>query len=175
MFAKTDDEKLLMEQDQAGRVAVERGLGELESQVAAMLETAMEATGRSTKPAAGSGGWDTEMKRLDAAMCRLRIRLERCQYERGPAEASGSQPVEEAVQLASTELDCWRKLCGEVVQSISAASALMSQAMRDAEEQKTQASQTAPGNTAVDSGRGAGPLDLDFFDGLEGNRQGTSI
>ena len=34
--------------------------------------------GRSQKPPPGSG-WDVELRRLDAAMCRLRVRLERCQ------------------------------------------------------------------------------------------------
>jgi hypothetical protein len=119
--------------DENTRIAVENSLWELESQVTSMLDHALESTGQSTKPAAGSG-WDVEMRRLDSAMCRLRVRLERCQDEIDPVEqgARGGAGAE-AVELASTELQYWRKLCGEVVQSISAASTLMAQAVREAE------------------------------------------
>lgn len=121
------------EMDEATRLAVERSLWELETQVTSMLDHALETTGRKPKPA-GITTWDVEMRRLDAAMCRLRVRLERCQDEVGPPmRGAEGAAADEAVRLASTELQYWRKLCGEVVQSISAASTLMAQAVREAE------------------------------------------
>lgn len=124
-----DDDKHVM--DEGCRQAVERSIWELESQVSAMLDHAMEATGRTAAPR--EAAWDVELKRLDAAMCRLRVRLERCQDEAGPNTTGRGGPADEAVELASSELQYWRKLCGEVVQSISVASTLMAQAQREAE------------------------------------------
>jgi Ca2+-binding EF-hand superfamily protein len=127
---QTEEQKAL--EDQA-REAIARGMSQLESQVASMLEQATEATGRAQKPP-DEGHWDLELRRLDAAMCRLRVRLERCQDEKGPANSNRrGGAADEAVHLANTELQCWRKLCAEVVQSISAASSLMAQAIREVE------------------------------------------
>jgi len=129
MNADDDDENHVM--DESTRSAVESSIWELESQVSAMLDHAMQATGRSAPPR--EAAWDVELKRLDAAMCRLRVRLERCQDEAGPTGTGRGGPADEAVELAANELQYWRKLCGEVVQSISVASTLMAQAQREAE------------------------------------------
>lgn len=126
LLEQADDERI-DDMDEGTRMAVESSLWELESQVTSMLTHAMETTGRAEKPQPGAN-WDVELRRLDAAMCRLRVRLERCQDEAGPVPSS-----HQAVQLASNELQYWRKLCGEVVQSISAASTLMAQAVREAD------------------------------------------
>jgi hypothetical protein len=128
MFEQEEDN---FDMNETTRVVVENNLWELESQVTSMLEHAMEATGRSSKPPAAT--WDVELRRLDAAMCRLRVRLERCQEEVGPVTKGGTGTGNEAMQLASSELLYWRKLCGDVVQSISAASTLMAQAIRQSE------------------------------------------
>lgn len=124
--------------DEGTRQAVEKSIWELETQVSSMLDHALEASGRAAPPK--EAGWDTELRRLDAAMCRLRVRLERCRDENLAAQAAhcaggGGEGgmADEAVELASSELQYWRKLCGEVVQSISVASTLMAQAMREAE------------------------------------------
>jgi hypothetical protein len=122
-----------LEMDEATRMAVEKSLWNLESQVASMLDHAMEKVAKPAKQQP-TAGWDVELRRLDAAMCRLRVRLERCQNEVGRAEAhTGGEAADEALNVASAEHEYWRQLCGEVVQSISAASSLMNQAVREAE------------------------------------------
>jgi len=129
--ALLDETDVDPQMDENTRMAVEGHLWELESQVKSMLDHALETTGRASKSPPGAG-WDVELRRLDAAMCRLRVRLERC-HDEVPNVSTGSGAADEAVKLASTELQYWRKLCGEVVQSISAASTLMAQAVREGE------------------------------------------
>merc|ERR1740129_2539596 len=135
--------------------AVERSLATLESQVSAvsaMLEHALKdavvtktvGTGTTAMlaakaPAAGivsGGGCDTELRRLDVALTRLRMRLERCCQETSAVDgavigATGQQAV--SAQMVSAEVNGWRRLCAEVVQSISAASMLLAQAVREVE------------------------------------------
>jgi len=120
-----DEEEDHFDMDETTRVVLENNLWELESQVTNMLSHAMEATGRSSKTPAAP--WDVELRRLDAAMCRLRVRLERCQEETGPVKRGGTDTNNESEVLS------WKRLCGEVVQSISATSTLMAQAIRESE------------------------------------------
>jgi len=102
---------------------VQKKIAALQQQVAAMTRHTLEANAvYAGDSASAEYAWDHEVRQLDKAMIRLRVRLERCVEEQEHVDEGGFVPA---------ELKHWRLLCSEVCQSLRATGDLIVEGLKD--------------------------------------------